>query len=75
MKKLVTAVLIAASVATPALAKSHHLASPQAAAAQASVPSSSADPYSVIINGQSVGRDPDANVRLMLTRDPQTYSS
>ena len=74
MKKLVTTALIAASFVSPALAKSPHTVSPQAAAAQASAPSS-ADAYSVTVNGQTVGRDPDANVRLMLTRDPQTFPS
>jgi len=74
MKKLVTTALIAASFVSPALAGPHRTVSPQAAAAQASAPYS-ADAYSVTVNGQTIGRDPDANVRLMLTRDPQTFAS
>ncbi len=31
---------------------------------------SAVDQYTVIVNGRIVGRDPDPNVRLMLTRDP-----
>jgi hypothetical protein len=70
MKMLVTVFVLATLAATPAVAKQHRAISPQAAAAQASVPYDTADPYVVIVNRQVVGRDPDANVRLMLRRDP-----
>jgi hypothetical protein len=78
--KLLTAIALATLVATPAFAaKKHSAISPQAAAAQASVPSeqdnSAVDPYTVIVNGRIVGRDPDRNVRLMLIRDPMADAS
>jgi sarcosine oxidase gamma subunit len=63
VKKLVTALALATIVASPAFAKSHHSGS--AAAAMAGP-----DPYTVIVNGEVVGRDPDPNVRLSLMRDP-----
>jgi len=80
MKYAVTAVLIAAALATPVLAKERHVkVSPEAAAAQASVPGGrnyrAVDPDVVIVNGQVVGRDPDPNVRLMLRRDPKNDAS
>ena len=71
MKMLVTAFVLATLAATPAVAKQHRAISLRAAAAQASVPYDTADPYVVIVNGQVVGRDPDANVRQMLRRDPK----
>jgi hypothetical protein len=75
MKKLLTAFVLATLVASPALAQKRHAISPEAAAAQAYAPSGSnlpiADSYTVIVNGQIVGRDPDPNVRLMLIRDPR----
>ena len=71
MKVLMTAFVLATLAATPAVAKQHRAISPQAAAAQASVPYDTTDPYVVIVSGQVVGRDPDANVRLMLRRDPR----
>ena len=75
MKKLLTALALTTLAASPAFAaKKHPMISPEAAAAQASVPSkqgtSPTDSYTVIINGRIVGRDPDPNVRLMLMRDP-----
>ena len=72
MKKLVIAFVMATLVASPAFAKKRQAISPEAAAAQAYAPSdASADPYTVVVNGQIVGRDPDPNVRLMLRRDPK----
>ena len=76
MKKLMTAFVLATLVATPAFAaKKHPTISPEAAAAQAYAPSgsdlSTVDSYTVVVNGQIVGRDPDPNVRLMLMRDPK----
>ena len=77
MKTLVTALVLATLVATPALAaKKRPKIAPLAAATQAyasdeqSYPA--ADMYTVIVNGRIIGRDPDPNVRLMLLRDPLT---
>jgi hypothetical protein len=75
MKTLVTALVLATLVATPAFAaKKRPTISPQAAAAQAYASDEqsyhAADKYTVIVNGRVVGRDPDPNVRLMLIRDP-----
>ena len=80
MKKLVTALALTALAASPAFAaKKHPMISPDAAAAQASVPSEQGNPavdqYTVIVNGRIVGRDPDPNVRLMLIRDPVADAS
>jgi hypothetical protein len=80
MKKLVTALVLATLLATPAFAaKKRHTISPQAAAAQAYVPYDQSypvvDQYTVIVNGRIVGRDPDPNVRLMLMRDPMADAS
>jgi hypothetical protein len=76
MKKLVIAFALATLVTSPAFAKKRHVISPEAAAAQAYAPSdATADPYTVIVNGQIVGRDPDPNVRLMLRRDPKADAS
>ena len=75
MKKIVIAFVMATLVASPAFAKKRHAISPEAAAAQACAPSdsdiSTVDSYTVIVNGQIFGRDPDPNVRLMLRRDPK----
>jgi len=77
MKKLLSAVVLAMLVASPAFAKERRAISPQAAAAQAYAPTSpyNVDSYTVIVNGQIVGRDPDPNVRLMLMRDPRADAS
>ena len=79
IKKLVLAIVMATLVASPAFAKKRHAISPEAAAAQAYAPSDpdalTVDPYTVVINGQIVGRDPDPNVRLMLIRDPVADAS
>ena len=75
MNKLVIAFVAATLVASPAFAKKRSALSPEAAAAQAYVPIDSdpttVDSYTVVVNGQIVGRDPDPNVRLMLQRDPK----
>lgn len=71
MKKLMTALAIA-SLSTAALAKPLHNVSPQAAAAQASVPSqdySTSDPNIVVVDGTIVGRDPSPDIRANLRRD------
>ena len=74
MKKLFIGSVLAMLVVTPAVAKQKQTIPPQAASAQAYVPSDReplvTDKYTVIVNGNIVGRDPDANVRLMLIRDP-----
>jgi hypothetical protein len=61
MKKLVigTALALAALAASPALAKTSHSGSSAVAA----------DPYTVIVNGEVLGRDPDPNIRFQLIRD------
>ncbi len=75
MRYVVTAVAVAAALAAPAFAKKQTTVSPEAAAAQASVPAGQSyqpiDHYTVIVNGTVAGRDPDPNVRLMLLRDPK----
>ena len=64
MKKLLIALTLATLAASSAFAKTHHLKSSAAAASAAAD-----DPYTVIVNGEVVGRDPDPNVRLELMRD------
>ncbi len=69
MKFLMTAVALATLAASPAFAAptrhlSHRMTADQAYAAYAQ------DPDAVVVNGQVVGRDPDATVRLSLRRDP-----
>jgi hypothetical protein len=75
MKKLVIAFVMATLVASPAFAKKRQAISPEAAAAQASAPRDSdaltVDAYTVVVNGEIVGRDPDPSVRHMLRRDPK----
>ena len=79
MKKLLIAFVMVTFVASPAFAQKRHAISPEAAAAQAYAPSDpdtlTVDPYTVVVNGQIVGRDPDPNVRLMLRRDPNADAS
>jgi hypothetical protein len=79
MKKLLIALSLATLLATPVVAKERHTISPQAAAAQAYAPNdgsnSKIDSYTVVVNGRIVGRDPDPNVRLMLSRDPTNDAS
>ena len=74
MKKLFIGSVLAMLVVTPTIAKQKQTIPAQAAAAQAYVPSDSkalvTDKYTVVVNGLVTGRDPDANVRLMLRRDP-----
>jgi len=65
MKKLITALTLATLVASPALAKTHHMAAPAADDAYASV----AAPNAVVVDGQVVGADPDPNIRFQLERD------
>ena len=76
MNKLLTATAIAVALTSPALAKKRPTTvSPEAAAAQASVPSAQdyrfADQQAVIVNGEVIGHDPNPNIRLMLLRDPK----
>ena len=67
MKTLMTAVALAALVASPAFAATKKVAQVRSTAAQsyASVPA----PSVVVSGGQVIGADPDANVRLQLLRD------
>jgi hypothetical protein len=65
MKKLLTAVAFAALVATPALAKTHHMTAPASADSYAFA----SGPDAVIVNGEVIGADPDPNVRLQIERD------
>ena len=58
MKKLLTALALATLAASAASAKTQKDPSTPAV-----------DPYLVTSYGQVVGRDPDANVRLMLLKD------
>jgi hypothetical protein len=67
MMKLVTGLALATLALSPAFAAKHAthpsaMASESYAAVQ--------DPDAVVFEGQVVGRDPDANVRLSLRRDP-----
>jgi hypothetical protein len=59
MKQLLTALALVTLAAAPAFAKTSHSGSSAV----------TVDPYTVIVNGQVVGRDPDPNVRLELMRD------
>jgi len=69
MKKLVTALALATLAASPAFAAKVKYPAPITAAAGESYAYAAMDPYTVVVNGQIVGRDPDANVRLTLKRD------
>ena len=74
MKKLVTVFVLATFVATPVFAaKKRQTVSSQAAAAQAYMPDDRnypvTDKYTVVVDGQIVGRDPDPNIRFQLLRD------
>ncbi len=67
MKFLMTTVALAAIAASPAFAAS---AKHTARTANESYAYAIQDPDAVVVDGQIVGRDPDANVRLSLRRDP-----
>ena len=67
---------MATLVASPAFAKKRQAISPGSGGgaslrAEWSLTLSTVDAYTVVVNGQIVGRDPDPNVRLMLRRDPR----
>ncbi len=69
MKKILTALALAALASSPALAKSHHMAAPASDEAYATAPGYYvAGPYAVVVDGQVVGADPDPTVRLDLLR-------
>jgi len=72
MKHLMTAFVLAVLTASPALAQNRQTVSPQAGAAQASMPYDQytfrADRLIVIANGEVLGRDPDPAVRSTLLR-------
>jgi lipopolysaccharide export system protein LptA len=67
MKKLVLALALTTVAAFPAYAAKHvsHRMSSEAQNAYAMQ-----DSDTVVVNGEVVGRDPDATVRLNLRRDP-----
>jgi hypothetical protein len=69
-KMVLTALGLAALVATPAFAQkpTHRAPAPGPYA-------SAAQPAPVVSNGTYVGTDPDANIRFELSRDSATYSS
>jgi hypothetical protein len=71
-KMMVTALGIAALIATPALAQNQthraHVSNPYAAAAPVTAPVISSD-------GRMVGTDPDPSIRSELSRDATTYTS
>jgi hypothetical protein len=73
MKHLAIAFALAILTASPALAQYRQTVSPQAGAAQASVPydryTPIADHLTVIANGEVLGRDPDPAVRSTLLRE------
>jgi hypothetical protein len=78
MKKIALTALALTTLATaPALAATHHRAAQRdantiAENADASAAYASANvqnPYAVVVQGQVVGQDPDANIRLELLRD------
>jgi len=76
MKKLVTALVIVAAIGESAFAQTQQTTiSPQAMAAQAYAPQHmgyrTGDPNLVVVNGQIIGRDPDARIRTQLLRDPK----
>ena len=66
-KMMLTALGLAALVATPAFAQkpTHQASGPYASVAQ---------PAPIVGYGYAVGTDPDANVRFELNRDVTTYS-
>jgi hypothetical protein len=68
MKLLITTLTLATLVAAPAFAASPaHNAANRSAADNAYAYAS--DSYTVVVDGNVVGRDPDANVRLQMRRD------
>jgi hypothetical protein len=68
MKFLMTTVALATLAASPAFAAPTKHLTHRMTADQAYAPAQ--DPDAVVVNDQVVGRDPDANVRLSLRRDP-----
>jgi hypothetical protein len=67
MMKLVTGLALATLALSPAFA-AKHASHPSARASESYA--AVQDPDAVVFEGQVVGRDPDANVRLSLRRDP-----
>jgi len=61
MKFLMTTVALAALAASPAFAATKHAKTLASYAA--------ADPYTVVVDGQVVGRDPDPGIRFELMRE------
>ena len=72
MKKLLVATIaLAAVVASPAFAKSAHVRMTHTGASAAYV---THNPRILVADGQIIGRDPDANVRLEMLRKAETGS-
>jgi hypothetical protein len=73
MTKLVAAFVLATLATTPAVAQQRHMIFSESArdyaAGDPSLPV--VDSYTVIVGDRVIGRDPDPNVRLSLTRDPR----
>ncbi len=68
MKKLLAAVALATLLTSPAFAKTHsQLSSSENSGPYAADPAGYGDDG---VNGDTVGRDPDLNIRFQLTRDP-----
>ncbi|HEX5508201.1 MAG TPA: hypothetical protein VFX37_06830 [Pseudolabrys sp.] len=75
MKIFLTTVALAALAASPAFAASHKRAANVEASSAAAYTSFAAVPgQDVVTDDQIVGRDPDANVRLQLLRDADSYA-
>jgi uncharacterized transporter YbjL len=72
---LALATLAAALTATPSLAGTRHVSAANAVTANQAYAAAPGYAYAgsrlVIVNGQVVGADPDANVRLQLTKDAE----
>jgi hypothetical protein len=62
VKNIVAALALATLATSSAFAKNHHSGSSLG-------PAAGADPYTVIVDGMVVGRDPDPNIRFDLMRE------
>lgn len=70
MKFLMTAAALATLIVSPAFAASKHTSHDRPASLAAYGAYAAAhDPDTVVFQGQVIGRDPDANVRLQILRD------
>jgi hypothetical protein len=74
MKKIIlTSIALATIAASPAFAATHkrvmHHDNAMTQESYASAAYATQDPYAVVVEGQLVGRDPDAGIRAYLLRD------